>query len=496
MNPHRTWATALCRLALPALVLGLVAWAAPAARADAIDLGLIKKAPEIIKYLKDHDYKNVGVLRFQLQKGKGKPSYSAGPINGNMATRLENALLMEIDPKAPIGIIRDASAVASDKAKSKHWNEDSAKDRASLFEHTYPLAWGDDKVKADAFLLGRVKLSEDMRTTTVHVACFDKKTETEHMVCSVEVKTDRTVLADAGQSYVLARGRVKKREAEIDNKSGKNKDGKSLDDLLNDDAANSAKDRDKDKNSGLSNDYVDFQIWYDDDQQQVSGDPSDGGELRINPPRPGQRVYFSYRNKTQDDIGLVVFVNGTSTLEKMQDTAENCRRWILPADGKTYWIKGYVDADDNLTPFKIVGAGDDLVKNELAEKLGQIEVFVFLKGTEPTNNEMLVSRNLNLRKRSAYYAKKIGADKKPGSAAEARKLAFRSTGLKVPLKSRAVGDGEAGYIVPDPELTEKLTIEQRSFPNPTLVATPIVIRYNDKPSGNGGSNGNGNGSGN
>src|SRR5205823_11019450 len=82
MNLHRTRVTALYRLALPALVLGLVACAAPTARADNIDAGLIKKAPEIVKYLKDHDYKNVGVLRFQLQKGKGSPTFSAGPING------------------------------------------------------------------------------------------------------------------------------------------------------------------------------------------------------------------------------------------------------------------------------------------------------------------------------------------------------------------------------------------------------------------------------
>ena len=57
-----------------------------------------------------------------------------------------------------------------DRAKAapgKHWNEKSTKDRAGLFDHSYPLAWGDDKVKPDAFLVGRVKLSEDMKTTTV-----------------------------------------------------------------------------------------------------------------------------------------------------------------------------------------------------------------------------------------------------------------------------------------------------------------------------------------
>src|SRR6478672_8744053 len=112
MTPQPTRTTALRRLLVPALVLALAACPAAAARADNIDLGLIRKSPEIIKFLKDKDYKNVGVLRFQLKKGKGRATYSGGVINGNMATRLENALLMENDPKNPIGIIHDASTVA------------------------------------------------------------------------------------------------------------------------------------------------------------------------------------------------------------------------------------------------------------------------------------------------------------------------------------------------------------------------------------------------
>src|SRR5207248_2440038 len=128
---------------------------------DNIDAALMKKAPEIVKFLKDEGYKNVGVLRFQLQKGKAKATYAAGPINGNMATRLENALKMENDPKCPVGIIHDAGAVIAAKEPDKHWAESDAKQRAALFDYSYPLAWGDDKVKPDAFLHGRVRLSED-----------------------------------------------------------------------------------------------------------------------------------------------------------------------------------------------------------------------------------------------------------------------------------------------------------------------------------------------
>jgi len=474
MSRQPPFRPAFRRLTLSALIVALVAWSAPVALADNLDLGLVKKAPEILKFLKDKGYKNVGVLHFQLQKGRGKATYTAGPINSNMASRLENALLMEIDPNNPVGIIRDASAVAAAKAPNKHWSESDPKQRAALFEYSYPLAWGNETVKADAFLLGRVKLSEDNRTTTVLIACFDHKAEKEHEVCTIEAKTDRSILAAAGQSYVLSRSLVRKRSAEA-------KDGDSLDQLMNNDAADSAKNRDDKKGSGLANEYLDFEVYYDDEPQPVTGDPGEGGELRINPPRTGQTVMFRVRNKTPDDIGVVAYVNGKSTLEYMTDSADRCRRWVLPADGPSYWIRGYVDENDVLTPFRIVGPNDDLVKNELADKLGLIEVVVFLKNVgPPPKEEMLVSRHLNLRKLSPHYQKKVGATKKPKTAAEARSLAFKSTGLKVPVKSRSIGDGEAGYIVPDPELREPLQIQQLEFPNPSPVAAPIVIRYNDR----------------
>jgi hypothetical protein len=481
MRPQRL------RLALPALLLALAAASAPAARADAIDKALYDKAPEVMKFLKDKDYKNVGVLRFQLKKGKGKVTYSGGVINGNMATRLENALLMETDPKNPnpIGIIRDAGAVAAAKAPAKHWDESNAKERAALFDYDYPLAWGNKTVKADAFLVGGVKLSEDMKTTTVFITCFDRKSDKDHEVCRLEVTTDRTILADAGQSYVLARGLVKKRSAEIDPKTGENKDGKSLQDLMNDDASKSAKDRDDKKGSGLANEYVDFEVTYDDQPQAVTGDPNDGGELRIAPPQTGQTVAFRCTNKTSDKIGLVVYVNGKSTLQYQTEPADNCRRWILPADRKDYWIQGYHDENDVRTKFKIVDPDDALVKNELADKLGQIEVVVFLMGQKspPVDTQEILVSSRGLRSPSPTIKKRSGMTQKPKTAVEARSLVFKSMGMKVPdhVRPVAVKDRGAGYIVPDPSLQEKVVIDQLEFPNPTQVATPIVIRYNDKP---------------
>jgi hypothetical protein len=487
MRPQFSRLTAPRRLALPALLLALAAASAPAARADAIDKALYDKAPEVMKFLKDKDYKNVGVLRFKLQIGKGKTTYSGGVINGNMATRLENALLMETDPKNPnpIGIIRDASAAAAAKAPGKHWDLKSAKDRAGLFDYDYPLAWGDKTAKADAFLVGGVKLSEDMKTTTVFINYFDRKSDKDDEVCRLEVTTDRTILADAGKSYVLSRGLIKKRSAEIDPKTGVNKRGKSLDDLMNDNATDSAKTTGDGKASasGVS-EYIDFKVFYGDEAQAVGDDPGDG-ELRLTAPQAGQNVSFRFKNKTQEKLGLLVYINGTSTCEFQRGEPDACRRWVLRPDGKEYPIRGYVDEKDKVFPIKVVDAGDAAIQNELAEKLGQIKIVVFRTGMNPppkeTSEVLVSSRGMDLR--SAKSQKRPNPAPKPKNAVEARSLVFKSMGMEVPdwvRSTKVVKKGPNGYMVPDPNSSGNNDGGEEGLLNPTQVGA-IVIRYNDKP---------------
>ena len=480
------------RAAAVALAAIVLTAAAATARADRLDLKLLQEAPEMVHKLQSKGYQNVGVLPFQLQKGRSPARYGTAPINGNMAARLETALVMSLDPAKPLGVIHKAGTVAAARSPQTHWSDASASERASLFEADYLLRWGGKHVKADAFLLGRVRLSEDMRKATVLVACFDRKNNRVEELVKFDVPTDRTMLADAGQSFVLSRSLVKKRSLQA-------RDESSLEVLMDDDAADSAKNRDEHPTAGPSggaNEYLDFEVRYDDQVQTISGDPAEGGELRITAPRTGQAVEFRIKNKTPDKIGVVVFVNGKSTLEMMTDPADKCRPWVLPPDGTAYGIRGYVDDKDVLTPFKIVAKDDDLVKNELADKLGLIEVFVLTAGpsnlvgdkmvisddSKDATSELAISRGLSLRPVSPATRKKLGLAA-PRTAAEARDLAYKSVGMKVPAKpptskKRSLGDG--GYMVPDPQLREQLTIPVLDLPNRVLVSTPIIIRYNDR----------------
>src|SRR5215813_2185014 len=88
----RDWSSDVCSsdLAL-ALACGL---GAGSARADHLDDSLNNKGQEIVEALRSKGVKNVGVLRFRVKEGNRAETWSAGPLNGNLAVRLENVLVM------------------------------------------------------------------------------------------------------------------------------------------------------------------------------------------------------------------------------------------------------------------------------------------------------------------------------------------------------------------------------------------------------------------
>src|SRR3954451_8850124 len=62
--------------------------------ADTLDRALLKQAPRVIGYLKGHNYKDVGVLKFRVKLGDEPTSDHVGPLNLNLAGRLEIALVL------------------------------------------------------------------------------------------------------------------------------------------------------------------------------------------------------------------------------------------------------------------------------------------------------------------------------------------------------------------------------------------------------------------
>jgi hypothetical protein len=366
------------------LLMAAFAGMAPArAQADVIDDALREEAPKIMKYIKDHGYHTVGVLKFVVKKGNQPVSLNAGTLNTKIARSLEHALILLNDPSKPIDIIKDASKAAAGQSRSATFR--SPKGRRGLLDHTYPLAWGPQHKHPDAFLTGEVLVAKDMKTLTLVIAAFDrKKPDTLAEVLQVKnLPVNRDILAGIGQSFVLPR-------------KLSHHGARDLDEAASTDAA--ANDKTGASPASDADDPVKLQIFYDDQLVNLDADPTSPGELKVRrntakDPKEGQKVKFVIANTTQDTVGVVLAIDGKSTLfaeDLANKQAGECTKWML-GPGQTYTIEGFYMSEDGkeLHPFKVL-SDDDSAKVDLApEQKGVFSMFVFRPGGSTSNSESL-----------------------------------------------------------------------------------------------------------
>src|SRR5206468_2647280 len=81
----------------------------------------------------------------------------------------------------------------------------------ALFQQRFPLAWGTETVKADAFLTGSVVLGPDLRKATVTIEALAPEATKLDKVVTFAVDTDRPLLADVGETFVLNSRSVRKK---------------------------------------------------------------------------------------------------------------------------------------------------------------------------------------------------------------------------------------------------------------------------------------------
>lgn len=408
------------------LILGsVVFWfvGQQAVRADHIDDELIKRAPELVKALQAKGYKNVGVLKFMVKAGKESANANIGPMNLVMAQRVENALIHGLDTDHPLGVIKNATQVAA--AANPKFTTQSEAGRKALFKSTYPLAWGTDKVHPDALLTGTVALAPGMRKATVEIDSFDSSGAKPQRIMHFEVETDRSILADSGRSYVLkTRGLKKKRSLE------------ELDDDAADSAASSSEGKSVTQQAG-SEIPIKFEIRYNNNVQTISQDPGSLGEMKVDEPKAGDEVSFQITNTTSAKIGVVVKVNGESTLG--QDTAEDaaCQKWILEPN-KPYALKGFYTYPENkVAKFKVLSDEDSAAR--MAEwagsrpRAGYIDVTVFTSG--------VASEDLTFGRTLRSLGPSHGKHPHPKTAAQARSLVDEHT------KSHSTKAKKRGLVV-------------------------------------------------
>ncbi len=369
--------------------LSLSLWSAPLARADEIDTQLYKQAGKVMDRLGKQGYQNVGVLKFQVKKPPSlKPSLMVGRLNMGMATRLENALILNVDENNPIGITRSASQVAVQKISPATYLTETG--RKNLFNAQYPLAWGNKDVAVDAFLTGLVEVSKDLKKTTVVLQSFDRKHIPMEELTRFSVDTDRGVLCDINQNFVITKRSLKTMVS----------DGVLSAKELDEEAVSS----DNLTQSAMARvrEYLDFTIL-------VDGVPvAIGADDRIPTPATRQRVVFKVKNVKPHSIGLLLRVNGMNTLNNEREEKNDLREysWWILEPGKDYEIRGFYPSRDRLQPIISLPAeqvDQDALLGEDVRRHGFIQLDVFDNvaaadaGVQVKERRMLALRSITSR---------------------------------------------------------------------------------------------------
>jgi hypothetical protein len=309
-------------------------------------------------------------------------------------------------------------------------------------------------------LTGIVRVRPDLKSVTVVVEAFGLKSSKQDKVLEFPVKTDRSLLADLNESFLMKSSVLKKHTRAIE---------------LDEEAADDAADRDKPANSTSTDEekLLDYEIRYDNVAQAVTIDPKYPGELRVAEPNESQVVTFLVRSLAQERIGLVLMVNEKSTLYEQQGPPSNCLAWVLdPA--RRYMIKGYQQDNQTFKPFRVLSAAESAA-TAYNENSGLIQFHLFRSGA-PGGSQSITERdgsshddttgqsmNISLRGLSRSALEKSGQTR----SLEAIQQAF---GVRAGSSRRT-----RGLIVDDSNVAEG-AIQNDEVKNPVHIQT-IVVRY-------------------
>jgi hypothetical protein len=436
---------------LSMVVLVALGSAAGAAEPRPLDRELVRQAPRVIRYLRDNGYENVGVLKFLVSKDGKDFSDNVGTVNLQLAQRLELALILANDPRRPLGIITDASAVAAGIRRANHLRPEG---RRLLFEATYPLAWGEKKVTPDAFLTGTAGLSPDLRTLTLSILVFDKKTnKLQEVVRDFTAAVKPELLSEMGESFRLRGVREsddeptpmpdRLREKALSEAAGVREGKGKVHPVLDPDAP------------------VRLAIRYDNRPVQVE---VRGGRAFVREPTEGEKVQLILRRDgSKERYGVVLKVNGVSTIFRQRLPDLSCRQWILEPGAAPLTLDGFQVDDSHVVPFR-VGSASESKRNEVnyGADVGTITLTVFreFKGRPPAPDL----------EPEAAAAAVVSQGRLPDGKA-------RNYGA---LKAQLLDDANRGLIEEGVERKEQRVRVVPFTPDPVPVMTLTIVYYTPK----------------
>jgi hypothetical protein len=321
-------------LTFPGLAVGAWLILAGPAPANQIDEVLRNDAKDKLwQAIKQGNYKNVGVLRFQVQIDDEKPGFHFGDLNALMATRVGNLLILTNTEKPPLGVILNASAQAAKLDPAASWSTAAA--RAKLFGHTFTRPWHEagspQQVKADAFITGVVKTTKKYDQTTIELLMFDARDEKPRKIHEFSLPTERSTLVDMNVGF----------KTEIRDLKQRSKDLIKIVDAPNIGDGSQG-------NSGKAyTELLDLKVFYDDKEVALDGN-------KLPTPEVGQKIHFNLASKKDKKVAVLLMINGVNTLyEERGRELDKYARWVLEPK-KTYGIYGFHPDEKTMKPFVAV----------------------------------------------------------------------------------------------------------------------------------------------
>jgi hypothetical protein len=360
------------RLPLFSAIAALVGLAASgtSAHAGRIEQELLTQAPKILAYCEQQGYQNIGVLKFRARKGDGQLTDRLGTINSLLATRLELALILKTNEANPkVGIIHDASTVAAAIPGASHLTHEG---RQKLFSGSYPLAWGNKKVNADAFIIGLAIVDQNLRKVDVKLGIFDNKTGEIKKIPNVEfiANVDVKDVIEAGETFVL-RNAVPRQSRQM------------VKDIL-EDALETATGQAPEPGKRPEVAPVILEVYYGAAPHIIKS-----GQVDLPEPKEGEKICFVVkRTASKERLGIVLLVNGENTVFRQKGLpAESCRVWIMdPADHELR-VEGYLMEKPGggyyMEEFRVASIAESIANHvNYGKDTGTITLVVFRDTTE------------------------------------------------------------------------------------------------------------------
>lgn len=383
-----------------------------ASAADGLEKELLVQGPKLLKELKEAGYKNIGVLKFRVKVGDKPSTDRAGTLNQRLTEKLEMALIVANDLKAPVGIIHNASATA---ATIKGANHLSVEGRKLLFTKEYPLAWGTERVKPDILLTGTANVGKDLRTMEVKILFIVPESPDLTEVASFQVPVDLEQLLDSGESFTV-RGVFDNASLALTESQRQDKaTGEAIKTSIETKAeTEAAKKPTTSKIHPLSPENKDalvmLTVLYDNKPQVIE---FRGGAAFLPEPKEGQKVALIVRRKgiSKPRLGVVLKVNGENTLYEEKAADPLCTPWVFEPHSDVFGIYGFQTVDQKHKEFQVLSQAASKDKEiDYGEFVGTISISVFREQTVTPKPDPLVAlrddgEDFNILKKSSFPKK-------------------------------------------------------------------------------------------